>query len=282
MASVLKPQQLIIPTGYEGLQQKAASKRKLADVMLQSGMGMAQNPQHWAQVLGALAQQWVSKDAGKQADKFDLEAGQRLGADYQRKYAEFTQDAKTMQPGDVVAKWGGDPMAGDWIKPYASAQEAGLKEGQQLGYHDGRNWGRKADIAPGSVKPNDPNSKVIIGADGGWLVNDVATTAAMESLGQGAVQNGTYAMRDPAEVRRPKVDAFNKPVGLATEGDVLLTPEQFKSAVSSPLGVSGTVNWLKQTPNIKLKVGSLDEAERMNLPPGIRVVLPDGTELESE
>jgi len=274
MASALKPQQIIIPTGYEGLQQKAASKRRLAETMLQSGMGMAQNPRHIAQVLGALAQQWVAKDAGKQADKLDLEAGQRLGEDYQRKYSEFTQDTKTMRPEEVVAKWGADPMAGDWIKPYASTMEAGMKEGQQLGYHDGRNWTRKADITPGSVKPNDPNSKVIYGPRNEWMLNPAAITASIASQGI-PVENGTFSMQDPAA--GGQMPGMPQPVqSQASVGSDIpaLDMGQVKAAMQS-LGPAGTVAWLQKN-NIKVKVSTPQEA--MQLPSGTPILLPDGSE----
>lgn len=269
MASNLKPQQIIIPTGYEGLQQKAASKRRLADVMLQSGMGMAQNPQHIAQVLGALAQQWVSKDAGKQADKFELEAGQRMGEDYQRKFGEFQTDARTMQPDQVVAKWGADPMAGDWLKPYASTMEAGMKEGQQLGYHDGMTWGRKGDMQIGSAKPNDPNAGVVRDQSGNWIINPVATTAAIARQGI-PIEQGTMSMSDPAMGGQvpgmPQVAAGSEIPALSMD--------QVNAAMGA-LGPAGTVSWLQKN-KIKVKVTTPEQAKM--LPPGTVIITPDGQE----
>ena len=40
MVTQVKAPQLYLPTGYEGLQQSAAAKRKIADAMWASGMNM--------------------------------------------------------------------------------------------------------------------------------------------------------------------------------------------------------------------------------------------------
>lgn len=271
MATQVKTPQIYLPTGYEGLQHKAAAKRRLAEAMQQSGMQMAANPMHIAQVLGSLAQQWVGRDAEKQADKFDLEAGQRMGQDYRTRFGEFQTDAKVLSPAQMVEKYGADPLMADQLKPYSSTMEAGMKEEQQLGFHDGINWGRKGQVALGSMKPNDPNDKVIRGPNREWMINPTAVTAAIAAQGL-APENPTMVMRDPAESQVPP--AVGQP---SSQSQVPPVSMSQVNAAMQALGPEGTIAWMKQN-KIIVKVQSPDEARQ--LPSGTPIILPDGTEGE--
>ena len=63
-----------IPTGYEGLQSQAATKRKIAESLLASRM--PDNARSWAQVLGHIAEAWAGKSLQKDADKADEQVRQ--------------------------------------------------------------------------------------------------------------------------------------------------------------------------------------------------------------
>lgn len=282
MFGKVKQQQIYLPTGYEGLQKQADSKRRLAERMLASGMAPQANQQSILQVLGQLAQTYVGRRAEKKADALELEASGKLSEDFQNQYQEFQNDAKMLSPDQIVAKWGAKPLAQEWVKPYASAMEAGMKENQQLGYHDGKTWGRKGDVAVGSMKPNDPNQKVIRDRGGNWMLNPVAITGNIASQGIPVV-DGTYSMPDPAAgggelppIGQGQPQPQSQPQPQAASQFEPVDVRQL-SALQQTLGTQGTVAWLKNN-KIKVKVTTPEEAAA--LPPGTIIITPDGQERE--
>ena len=277
MVTQVKAPQLYLPTGYEGLQQSAAAKRKIADAMWASGMNGNPNKVSIAQVLGDLAQMWAGKSMGKEADKLDLEAKEAMGQDYRMQFAQFSQDAKVLSPADMVAKYGSNPWFQEALKPYEGAMEAGMKEGQQMGFWDGQRWARKDQVAPGSYKANDPNSSVIRGQDGSWQINPVKITASIASQGI-PVEQGTYSLPDPALSGQAPA---NVPQGMQPKSapngyPEHLTMEQYQGAVNG-LGPAAASSWIKRN-GLKVQVSTPQEAE--SLPSGTIIILPDGSEGE--
>lgn len=276
MVSQVKQQQIYLPTGYEGLQHQAAAKRRLAETMTGLGLTPEANQQSILQVLGKMAQQFVGRRAEKQADKLDLQYRSEVGKDYQSRASQFYADAKVLNPQDLVAKWGTDPLVGELAKPYQEVATAGMKDAQQFGYHDGQTWMRKGDIAPGTYKPNDMNSKVIRGPDGNSMVNPLAVTAAIASQGI-PVSDGTYSMADPA--RGGQVPGMPQPQTqqvAQTQGFEAVTMEQL-AGMQQALGPKGTADWLMRN-KVPVKVTTPQEA--MQLPSGTKLILPDGSEGE--
>ncbi len=276
MPTKVKTGQIYLPTGYEGLQKQAESKRRVADALWQSGMQGTANPVSIVQVLGDLAQVWSGNRKHKQADQLEVEAANKMGQDFNGRFAEFTNDAKMLSPQALVAKWGNDPFMQEHLKPYMGVMEAGLKDDQS--YTDfGGQWRRKGEIPVGSFKPNDPNSNVIRGQDGGWMLNPLAITGKIASQGI-PVEQGTYRMQDPAmggqmPAQQPVPMA---PKSVAETGQNVFRVDQYQAAVQQ-LGPVAAVDFAKRN-GFKIQVTTPQEAE--GLPSGTPILLPDGTEGE--
>lgn len=276
MVTQVKTPQIYLPTGYEGLQQQAAEKRKLAETMWAKGLAGGQNQVSIAQVLGDLAQMWAGKSLNKDAAKLELDAANRMGEDYRTRYEQFYSDANSLSPQQMVAKWGSDPMAQNWLKPFEETMTAGMKQDQTLTDWGGQ-WMRKGDIQVGSYKPNNPNDSVVRGADGNWQVNPVKVTASIASQGI-PLEDGTYSMQDPArsgqvptgvpQAQQPK----SAPNGYPED----LTLEQYRGAVNG-LGGPAAQSWLQRN-GLKVRVNTPAEADQ--LPSGTKIILPDGSEGE--
>lgn len=173
---------LTIPTGYEGLQRSAASKRKLAEAMMARGMDTPPNMNHWAQVFGQLAQSVAGRRLDKQANTMETEVGNQIRDAYLAKRGAFQQDAGTLQPQDLVAKYGGDPMMAEELKPYQAAMTARLVGDQNL-MKVGDTFQREADIIPGQTTSTSVNDAIMIGPDGQAVVNPLKVTAGMAAQG---------------------------------------------------------------------------------------------------
>lgn len=196
MPSSVKTTPLMIPTGYEGLQQTAAQKRKLADAMLASGMqGPGPNATSWTQLLGSLAQTWAGKSMQNDATKLDAELADKIRSDYSQRLAGFNADAKTLDEGQMVEKYQGDSLLADALDPYKDAFAARLKDRGEI-VKDGMYWKRKGDIKPGDLQANDMNSPVIYGPDGKAVLNPLKITASVASQGF-PVTNPVTSMADP-------------------------------------------------------------------------------------
>ncbi len=83
----LKP--IVMPTGYEEATRKAATKRRLAQMMMERGLGSQGPMQSWTQVLGQLGSAWAGKRLEKKADKLESGAADQMRSDYATKLAEF-------------------------------------------------------------------------------------------------------------------------------------------------------------------------------------------------
>lgn len=171
---------ITIPTGYEQQQLAAASKRKLADAMLQQGLAPDPNMVSWTQMLGHLAQAWAGKSMQNDADKLDADVRSKILSDYNARRTGFLADSRTMDPQQLVEKYGNDPMLQNDLKPYEDAFAAGLKQNNELTSFGGR-MVRKGDVV--GQYANDPNKMIFVEPDGQTRLNPVAVTAAAVSSG---------------------------------------------------------------------------------------------------
>lgn len=220
---------LVIPTGYETQQRKAASKRKLAEAMLARGMETQPNMTSWTQVLGQLAQAWAGKSMQRDADKTDSEVNNLIREDYTRKRGGFLTDAQTMQPMQLIEKYGGDPMLEDELKPYREAHQTALTGREKLIDYNGKVGVRLGDVAGGYN--NDPNQSVHV-VDNQMVVNPVKVAAGVAAQGlpladkQGRMMYQTTA---PMPGSAPSM-----PVGLAAPPSGAAMPQPMRPNI--PMG----------------------------------------------
>lgn len=174
-----------LPTGYEQAQKAAASKRKLAEMMLERGLAGPSNPTSWAQVLGQFAQAWAGKSMQKKADRMDAEVSQQMLEAYKTKRAAMQADAQTMTPQELVNKYGNDPLLQDDVKPYQEAVTAKLKSDQEGFVGPDGIWHVKGNMKPGTYMPKLDDS-IVLGLDGKPHLNGMAIAAAMAKQGLGS------------------------------------------------------------------------------------------------
>jgi hypothetical protein len=264
---------IAIPTGYEEMQRQAATKRKLADAMLSQGLGPRQNQTSWAQLFGQLGSVYAGKSLNKEATGLEKDMQTQLRQDYSNARGGLLADVEAgMNPGDLVAKHGGNPLLQEDIKPYQDAMATALREKEKL-----QNFGGRAGVRVGDVMgqyENDPNKMVHV-VNGQMGLNPVAVTAQGISSGN-LVPDGGYQTTAPFPGPQPMGQPQQPPMAAlapapAFQGDIInfsdvfrfkqsLTPEDFQKV----LGRSA------------IKINSPEEGSM--LPPGTRLILPDGTE----
>lgn len=273
---------LVIPTQYTQQQADISRKRKLAEAMLQQGLTPENNMTSWAQVLGKLAQTWVGRSMDKEAGKQEASMNEALLHDYTSRRGDFIQDSQTLAPGELLQKYGSDPMLTEELKPYADAFASGLKNREDLTTFGGK-MVRKGDVI--GQYDNKPTSMVFANPDGSTELNPVAVTA------QG-LSNGTYIPTSAPQTtgQMPGTQRLT-----AAMGGQSLTPEtagpilqraQAGNGISAvdalhvrqsmgPQGQAAFMQWLGDN-KIQIHVQSPQEALR--LPHGTPIILPDGTE----
>lgn len=214
----------VAPTGYEGLQEQIARRRKMGDALLQAGIaGPGANAQSWAQVLGSLAQAWMGKSMTKDADKKEAGLNQQRMQDYAAENQLFDQDIKAGIPVDqMISKYGGHPLLAERMKPLVEAYTNNLKnkgtvEGAPIDLKGPDGFGtynrtKSGDLiplpgnlslppklenvggiatdmshqAPGAVLPQTPTDTVIRDAKGNMTLNPLAITAKSQIARAGA------------------------------------------------------------------------------------------------
>lgn len=205
----------VIPTGYEMLQGRAAQKRKLADALMAQGLaGPGSDARSWTQLLGSLAQAWAGKSLGKEADKIEGNIRNEQLGQYQTFDRAFGEDVKNkLSAPEMIARYRGNPYAGDRLKPWEDALAKGLENAQtfkdpvRLKGPDGKyntyqpnaageyaplpgglQMAPKMDavgqmvvalseMAPGAVLPADPDATTIRNAKGEIVQNAPAVAA---------------------------------------------------------------------------------------------------------
>lgn len=280
-----------IPTGYEQQQLTAASKRKLADAMLERGLAPDPNMVSWAQVLGHMAQAWAGKSMQKDADKMDADVRSQILGDYNNKRAAFLADSQTLSPQQLVEKYGNEPLLQNDLKPYADAFASGLKDQGELTNFGGR-MVRKGDAV--GQYANDPNKMVFVGPNGQTSLNPVAVTAAGISSGNLTPTGGyqTTGQMPGAQRLMGAMSGQSQPQAQQTapmtndQGGAILSNAAKTNAISGadaarvrqsmgPGGQAAFSKWLQDN-NIKIHVSTPQEAGQ--LPSGTVIMLPDGTE----
>lgn len=172
-----------VPTGFESQVRSLAQRRKLADALMEQGLAGGQNYGSWAQVLGQLAQAWAGKSIGKEVDRGQTALDGQILSKYTTDLGNLNADAKTMNPGDLVAKYGSNPYLADALKPYQSAMTSRM-EGDQRIVNNGGHWDRAGSVV-GTYEHSKPTDHVIRLPNGQLAVNPVAIAAANASQGLG-------------------------------------------------------------------------------------------------
>lgn len=188
-----------VPTGYEGLQSQAASKRKIAEALLAQGLqGPGPNARSWAQVLGSIAQAWAGKSLQKDADKLDEQVRQQQLAANAVVQQGIEADVRNgMTPQELMTKWGGIPQAQERLKQFD----------QPLTNVNGT-FINPRNVKEGSQAPQDPNALVTVGPDGSRNINIPRVVAGAASAGMPL----TDANGQPMPTHYPAPGAPNAPV----------------------------------------------------------------------
>lgn len=187
-----------IPTGYETQELSLERKRKIAQALMEQGMGQTKY-NNWGEVVGALAQAWAGKSMLKDNDKAQAGLNTQIATDYRAKSDEAMHlmqevDSGRLPIGEAVAKVQGDPILMEIAKPLieAWASKIGM-QGKLLKSGDsfitearGLQEGHERASPKDSVIRNPDNPDQI-------QINPVAATANMASSGHPPMP-GTGAM----------------------------------------------------------------------------------------
>lgn len=174
-----------IPTGYEGLQSQAATKRKIAESLLAAKM--PDNARSWAQVLGHIAEAWAGKSLQKDADKADEQVRQaQLQANAVVQSGIEADVQSGMTPHELKLKWGGNPLAAERLKQFDQPME--FANGVAV---------NKYNVREGTQGPQNPTAMVIRDSQGNWQVNPSAVHAQRSATGLPVDGNATGTYPDP-------------------------------------------------------------------------------------
>jgi hypothetical protein len=219
----------ILPTGYENEQRKAEHKRKLAELMLEKGLTNNPNMQNWTQVLGQLASAYAGMRLDKKADALDSDVNSRMLADYTKRKGDFdtATGGGNVDPTAIVRRFSGDPMLEAQLKPYIDAMSHRLSQQEDI-VKTPTTYARQGDLVGKPIF--DPNAAVIPDGQGGFTVNPVRRTAALEAQGYG-LGPAVESMPDPTGGGNPLPPAMSPPqaAGMADSGGLnlnLLSPEE--------------------------------------------------------
>lgn len=227
----------VIPTGYEALEGITARKRKLAESMLQAGLqGPGPNARSWTQLLGSLAQAFVGKRLGNQADNAEEDIRNQQLGEYQTATRAFDEDVKAgVSPEEMVARYGGGRYTHERSQMYADILEDKMKnqnkfkdpirlQGPDGGFStyqpneagefkplaDGLQLPAKMEninglamalqeTKPGTVLPQDPNNLGILGPDGKPTINQPLLGAKTQIAKAGAPSVSTVVQNQMAK-----------------------------------------------------------------------------------
>lgn len=279
--NVAKPT-LVIPTGFEARQREIARRNELAQFMLKQGLESDPNMTSPLQVLGHLAQAWAGKSMQKSADQQSTGLEGDIRTDYLRKIGEFQKDVQSgMAEGDLVAKYGSDPMLESYLKPHQEAYQSRLV-GDQRVEKNGDMYQRAGEL-PGTYARSSAQDELQVNPVTGQVtLNEpkIAANRLSQGMGSKDIENfattGTLAPRQYTGPQGPAGYPGVAPQPFPGQGQSGNQPEQidyqsFRELSSFPGDVAKKI--LTQQ-NYTVRVNSLDEAE--NLPPGTTYIRPDG------
>ena len=248
---------LVIPTGYESQQRDIERRRKIAEALIEKGLGpQGQMTSPW-QALAQAVNAWAGKRMQKKTDGREDELAGEIRQEYDDKRISFANDGAMFKPAEMVAKYGGDPLMAEDLKPYREALQRALTEREQLQNVGGKIGVRTGDVM-GTFDPGKVTDLVRQDAQGNPYTNTIAVDAQARAnaAGQG------YAP-EPAP-QGPQQSA-------GIEG---FTFEQFKG-LQNGLTPRGAAEYL-QRQGKPVYVNSPQEVEA--LPQGAKFVGPDGVE----
>lgn len=221
-----------LPSGYEDDSKKAATKRKLAELMLSKGLA-PENMQSWTQVLAHIGQAYAGKRLGDKADQIDTETDKKKIADYMAATQGFKADEGTLSEKDLRTKYAGNPFTESLMKPHDEAYGAGLR-----GREEYRKFGDRVGPTKDFVgqREFDPNASVIPTANG-YGVNPVKLASSLMSQGLspsgGATIPAALTMPDPNGVA-PAASPMAAPPAAPPSDPLgpLPTPNDYAGAIS--------------------------------------------------
>lgn len=163
-----------VPTGYEGLQSQAASKRKIAEALLAQGLaGPGNSARSWAEVLGSMADAWAGKSLQKDADKLDEQVRQRqMQAAVVANQAYEADKANGMTWSELSLKYGGVPLLQERLK----------QDDHPLENINGVATDMRG-TRPGTVLPQNRSADVLIDPQGNSVVNAAKVASVRAATG---------------------------------------------------------------------------------------------------
>lgn len=197
------------PTGFEGLEQKAKTRRALAAAMATQA-GSTAPVGSWAQVLAQVLEGYGSKKLERDADKADTEYNDKLTKAYATATDQFNTDAKTLTPEQLQAKYAGNPYVEDLLKPFSEAFTSRLKNAETI-ENTPQGYQRAGDLV-GKGPIADLNKGVIpdLNHPGSWMINPLAVARA---------QTSQMVPADSASAMALMGMRFNPTTGVTTSGE---------------------------------------------------------------
>jgi hypothetical protein len=250
---------LTIPTGYESEQRAIERRRKIAEALLQQGLQQNPNMTSPWQAIAQVANAFIGRRMEKKADQRSDELSTRIKGDFDTATTEFNNDAATLQPSQLVAKYRNNPMMAENLKPYEAALQRALTEREALTTFNGK-MQRQGDVV-GQYDQGKPTDLVLRDGQGNFQPNAVAIDAAsrVASANQGYTP-GEQGL-SPATQATPQASAGKE-----------LTAEQFRAAKQV---MGGKVSdWVRHNGFI---VQLKDASDYADIPAGATYRDPQGT-----
>ena len=238
-------QKLVMPTGYEGEQQRAKTLRSLAEAMAATSTSTAPVGS-WTQVLAQILQGYVAGRENKKADALDTDVSTKMQNAFNTTHQQFTADAATMTPEQLQAKYGSNPYAGDDLKPYVegiTARQRKMAENSQTMVDTPDHGYQPLPTQIGRV-PFDPN-KTVVSTDNGqsFGVNPVKITADRLAQANGPAISAVNSMAAPGmapQMPAPAAGGMDLSL-LKPEERQILAQELARRANGSQVGDPATV-----------------------------------------
>jgi hypothetical protein len=146
-------------------------------------------------VLAQLGSAFAGMRLNKKADKLDSDVNSRMLADYTKRSSDFDAaiGGGNVDPAAIVRRFSGDPMMEERLKPYVEALSHRLSQQEDI-VKTPTTYARQGELVGKPIF--DPNAAVIPDGQGGFKVNPVRRTAALEAQGYG-LGPAVESMQDP-------------------------------------------------------------------------------------
>lgn len=187
------PKKLVIPTGFEPAERAIELRQQLAQALLEQGMTPDDHMISPLQVLGKMAQEFVGIRGQNRAMKEQGQLDHEIRGAYQSTLAGINHDVNSGMPlKDLVQKYAGNPMAEEFIKPYADAYAEGLKNRQAIVQTNGTRMTAGDAMGIPNSNPGDPVKATTILPGGGYVEQADPTSIAARGASSA---NAAYPVR---------------------------------------------------------------------------------------